>query len=90
MHDETTDDKPHVLVHDGPHPANARMELSIWFFVGMLTLVYGVVLTAEGLYERAGHQPGTVLARLQPTLWWGVVLLLFGLFYTVRVRPGKR
>jgi hypothetical protein len=63
--------------------------LSIWFFCGILMLAYGLVLVPLGIYERFGHQPGTKLAELQPTLWWGVVLGLFGLFYTVKFRPGK-
>ena len=37
----------------------------------------------------ACEQPRTVLASLHPTFWWGVCLLLFGLFYTVKFRPGK-
>jgi hypothetical protein len=52
-------------------------------------LAYGLVLVAQGVYEHFGHQPNTVLANLQPTLWWGVALTLFGGFYTVRFRPGK-
>jgi hypothetical protein len=30
-----------------------------------------------------------VLANLHPTLWWGVLLTLFGSFYTINFRPGK-
>jgi hypothetical protein len=44
---------------------------------------------ATGIYEHFGHQPDTVLANLQPTFWWGVLLFLFGAFYTVRFRPGR-
>ena len=70
--------------------AGKREELSIWFFCGMLTLAYGVILVGQGVYEHFGHEPHTVLANLEPTLWWGLVLLVFGAFYTVRFKPGKK
>jgi hypothetical protein len=76
---------------DSEHSVSSSTEgqLSIWFFCGILMLAYGLVLLVQGTYEHFGHQPDTVLARLEPTLWWGVLLTLFGGFYTVRFRPGK-
>jgi hypothetical protein len=65
-----------------------RAKLSIWFFCGILMLADGIVLLCQGIFERFGHEPVTVLANLQPTLWWGVLLTLFGGLYTVRFRPG--
>lgn len=67
-------------------PSGPR-KISIWFFCGILMLAYGLVLVVQGLLE-IHHPPATVLANLQPTLWWGVVLTIFGGFYTVRFRPG--
>ena len=62
--------------------------LSIWFFVGMLTVVYGLVLTPYGAWEWFGnHEAPTVLNNLHPTFWWGMLLFLFGLFYTLKFRP---
>ena len=93
--DESQDPKPHPHVDTLSKPANeaipvARGEtLSIWFFVGILTLAYGIVLVATGIYEHYGHQPNTILANLEPTFWWGLFMLLFGLFYTVKFRPGQ-
>lgn len=64
--------------------------LSIWFFVGLLTLVYGLVLLPYGAWEAmTGHEAMTTLHELHPTMWWGALLTVFGLFYTVRFRPGK-
>ena len=94
--------EPHV--HEGRHGAHeaapdstgrrsGRSELSIWFFCGILTLGYGVVLLVQSALEQFGlfgqHQPATVLAALHPTFWWGLLLGIFGGFYTVRFRPGK-
>ena len=88
--DETQDPKPHVTHTDTP----ARGEtLSIWFFCGILTLAYGIVLLGQALLEHfrlLGQQPPTtVLANLHPTFWWGLCMFLFGAFYTIRFRPGK-
>jgi hypothetical protein len=65
-------------------------KLSIWFFCGILMLADGLVLLCQGIFEHFGHKPATVLANLQPTLWWGVLLTLFGVFYTVRFWPATR
>jgi hypothetical protein len=64
--------------------------LSIWFFVGVLTLAYGFVLTGIGIYE-FWHPlgPAVVLSDLHATFWWGILMTLFGSFYSVRFRPGK-
>ena len=71
-----------------PHPATARKELSIWFFCGLLTLVYGLVLAAQGLYDLS-HPPNTVLHELHPTLKWGALMTVLGAIYVIRFRPGK-
>ena len=59
-------------------------QLHTWFSM----LAYGVVLIATGLVELR-NPPPTVLAELHPTLLWGLVLGIFGGFYTVNFRPGK-
>ncbi len=62
--------------------------LSIWFFVGVMTLAYGLVLLPYGAWAWfAGHEAPTVLNNLHPTFWWGLLLTLFGGFYTIRFRP---
>jgi hypothetical protein len=62
--------------------------LSIWFFVGIMTLAYGLVLLPYGAYEWFGsHEADTVLNNLHPTFWWGLIIFLFGLFYTLKYRP---
>jgi hypothetical protein len=68
-------------------------ELSIWFFCGILMLAYGLVLVVTGIFEFNQPPPNEVLLpwleTLHPTLWWGGVLTVFGLFYSVRFRPGR-
>jgi hypothetical protein len=69
--------------------------LSIWFFVGTLTLLYGLVLLPYGAWEWIGAHPPLNeqklpwLIGLHPTFWWGLLLTVFGLFYTLKFRPRR-
>jgi hypothetical protein len=60
--------------------------ISIWFFIGVLLLIYGVLIFGAGLYGLS-HPPAVVRADLHAGLWWGVLLLVLGSVYTVRFRP---
>jgi hypothetical protein len=77
---------------ENPHPhhvdPSTEQELSIWFFVGVLTLACGVIILGSGIYGFS-HPPDTVLANLHPAFWWGLLMTFFGGFYTLRFRPGK-
>jgi hypothetical protein len=65
--------------------------ISIWFFIGVLLTVYGVLITASGLYELASPPAHpVVLAKLHAGIWWGAVLLVIGLVYTIRFFPRKQ
>lgn len=65
-------------------------EISIWFFIGVLLTVYGIVILAYGIWELVMHiTPNVELAQLHAPIWWGAILLLLGLFYGFRFRPGK-
>lgn len=86
--DETQDPKPHPHVAADSHAAPAAPGLSIWFFCGILMLAYGIVLDVTGALELHAPPP-TVLASLHPTLWWGIVLTIFGAFYSIRFRPRR-
>jgi hypothetical protein len=63
-----------------------RREISIWFFCGILMLAYGCVLIVQSIIE-FHHPPATVLSNLHPTLWWGMLLVVAGGFYSVQFRP---
>jgi len=64
--------------------------ISIWFFIGVLLTIYGALITAYGLFELAtGTVANVVLKELHAPVWWGALMLLLGLFYGIRFRPGK-
>jgi hypothetical protein len=64
--------------------------ISIWFFIGVLLTVYGAMIFGEGVIDLAtGVVPNVVLANLHAPVWWGAMLLVLGLFYGIRFRPGR-
>ena len=60
--------------------------IPVWFFVGLLLALYGALILVSGLMEWS-HPPATVLAKLHAPVWWGALLLLVGLTYTITFRP---
>jgi hypothetical protein len=60
--------------------------LSIWFFIGVLLLAYGVLIFGAGIYGLS-NPPNVVMADLHVGIWWGALLLVLGGIYTVRFRP---
>ena len=64
--------------------------VSIWFFIGVLLLAYGILITSSGIYELY-HPPvhQVVLANLHAAIWWGAFLLAIGIFYSYRFYPGR-
>lgn len=62
--------------------------VSIWFFVGVLLLAYGVLILGTGIAEWSSP-PDVVRADLHAAVWWGALLTVLGAFYTLRFFPGK-
>jgi hypothetical protein len=62
--------------------------IPVWFFVGVILLIYGVLILGSGFYQLS-HPPATVLANLHPALWWGGLLMIVGAVYVYLFRPGK-
>ncbi|HEX4319947.1 MAG TPA: hypothetical protein VHZ52_03530 [Acidobacteriaceae bacterium] len=67
-----------------------QTDISIWFFIGVLLTIYGVMILCYGIWElMTGNIANVVLANLHAPVWWGAIMLLLGLFYSLRFRPGK-
>lgn len=60
--------------------------IPVWFFVGVILLVYGALILATGIYEFSSP-PNTVLANLHPAVWWGALLTLIGGIYVYLFMP---
>jgi hypothetical protein len=63
--------------------------IQVWFFVGVLLLVYGFLILASGLAEWS-HPPNTVLADLHAPVWWGGLLFVLGLIYCIKFAPARK
>jgi hypothetical protein len=64
--------------------------ISIWFFIGVLLLVYGVLILGAGIHDRMdppAQQP--VLAELHAGIWWGGLIMILGGIYSYRFFPRK-
>jgi hypothetical protein len=61
-------------------PASHGEPLPIWFFVGLILLVYGLIVVGSGLFS--APRP-TVLAETRPALWWGAILSVAGAIFLV-------
>jgi hypothetical protein len=64
--------------------------VSIWFFIGLLLDIYGVLIFGASLHDLfvPPAQP-VVLANLHAGIWWGVLLIVLGLVYTFAFSPKR-
>lgn len=60
----------------------------VWFFVGLLFLIYGALIFASGLAEWS-NPPHVALANLRAPVWWGALLIAVGGLYVIAFRPRK-
>jgi hypothetical protein len=71
------------------HPDRTGKRLvSIWFFIGVLLVIYGFLIIGQGMWEMfyPPTQP-VVLAELRAGLWWGSLLIVLGAVYVGRFAP---
>lgn len=65
--------------------------ITIWFFIGLLLVIYGAMIFGYGVFEWAtGNYPaGVQLTALHTPVWWGASMTFLGLIYVVKFRPGR-
>ena len=66
-------------------------DISIWFFIGLSLMVNGILVLGAGVWE-VFHPPANpvVFFSLHANVWWGAILLLFGLIYCFQFAPGRQ
>jgi CDP-diglyceride synthetase len=64
--------------------------ISIWTWVGLVLGVYGAIITAMGLYYVASPETLTVTAKYNPSLWWGLLMLVSGVAFSIGGRLSQR
>jgi hypothetical protein len=63
---------------------------SIWFFVGLLLTIMGAIITASAAYSLFYPPVQTkVFSDLHPDLWWGIIMLVFGLLFVFMNRRSR-
>jgi hypothetical protein len=90
------DTKPQGSRDDGPPPHRIGVDviddkphrhhmLPVWFFIGVVLTIYGVMILAQGIYELS-HPVGTVLENLHAAVWWGALMILVGVVFVQKNR----
>ena len=66
-----------------------RESFSIWWFAGVLLLAYGIVILSHRFVgtESSSDPNPPVLSNLHAPIWWGALLTVAGLGYTIGFRP---
>ena len=64
--------------------------LSIWFFVGVMLTIYGIIILIANIPAfSASQNPQVVLEQLHAGLWWSILLVLLGALFLKLHWPGK-
>lgn len=61
-------------------PVAEQKSISVWYFIGWLLLVYGILVLGAGTGVLAAQSP-PVMADLHAGTWWGALLITIGLVY---------
>jgi hypothetical protein len=64
-------------------------QIPIWFFIGCLLTIYGVLIFGSGIYNLVRPSANPVaLDYLHVGIWWGILLIAVGMIYVIKYRPG--
>ncbi len=68
-----------------------KNSISIWFFIGSLLLIYGVIIFIANVYEyiNPSFQHAVEMQSLHFGIWWGLLLIVLGVIYFWTFRPWK-
>jgi hypothetical protein len=68
-------------------------QVPIWFFIGALLLLYGLIIFGVGVYHFAVPPPleaRVALYELHADIWWSALMIVLGAFYCLKFYPGRR
>jgi len=64
--------------------------ISIWFFIGLILTVYGLLILGAGIYDVINPlKHPVVLSHLHAGVWWGALLVVLGVLYIIKFKPKK-
>jgi len=64
--------------------------ISIWFFIGVMLAVYGVLILGSGIFSVISPPPVServALWNLHADIWWGAIMAVIGAVYCVKFKP---
>lgn len=64
--------------------------IPIWFLIGVTILTYGVIIAVVGVINWTHPAPHVAMTYLHADFWWGLFMIVIGLFYSIRFRPWRR
>jgi hypothetical protein len=67
-------------------------QIPIWFFIGIMLALYGVIIFAYSLLTWSAPPPDSLspeISKLHAGVWWGFLMIILGLFYVIRFRPRE-
>lgn len=63
----------------------------LWLFISSILFIYGIIIFSAGIYYWRVKMPETALSNLNPSLWWGALLMVVGfLFGVLSFRGAKK
>lgn len=62
--------------------------LPVWFFIGLLLLIYGVIILIAAIVDWS-EPSQAILSQYHAALWGGILLLLIGGGYVLKFWPRK-
>jgi len=67
-------------------------QIPIWFFIGALLALYGVLILGSGICGAVNPPPEdqrVALWYLHCDIWWGALMVTFGLVYVFKFWPRE-
>lgn len=59
----------------------------IWYFIGLILLVFGMIIMLNGIYQLfVPQETPTILAELHPGIWWGAIMTVSGAVFYIKNR----
>ena len=65
--------------------SNGKGMRSIWYFVGLIMLMIGILVFLAGIYNLINPTNQDIkLTDLHTNIWWGALIAITGLIYIVK------